>query len=169
MSPLTGVISHRRRVIDPQEEEMFQQITAPTIGRRAGTLLAAALVMAATALALLAGPLPSAHAAWTNAFCTNAWLQPYGQNGDRCVMGEGYANHYNSFSVTTQDRAGCVAATGYYGEQVTSWSCAGSWGQQFIGLPNPAGSWYRGTIRNNNTGSAGGFSGGAYCNPEICV
>jgi hypothetical protein len=149
---------------------MTRQITVPSSGRRGMLLLAAVLAATAMSLAALAaGPVSSAHAAYTNTFCVNAWLQPYGQAGHSCTMGVGYANHYSSFSVTTQGRAGCVAVAGYYGEQLTSWSCTGANSQQFIGVPNPAGGFYRATIRNNNTVNAGGFSGGAYCDPEICV
>ncbi len=118
---------------------------------------------------MAAGPVSTASAAWTSSFCTNAVLQPYGQNGDTCVMGIGYANHYNDVAVETQGVSGCIAATGYYGEQVTSWSCVGPNTQDIQYPPNPAASWYRGTIRSNNRSTAAAFSGSAYCDPTICV
>jgi hypothetical protein len=149
---------------------MIHRFAAPTLSSRTKQLLLAVAGAAAISLAMAAGPASTAHAAWTNTFCVNAWLQPYGQSGDRCWMGVGYANHYSSFSVTAWERTGCVAVAGYFGEQITSWVCTSSApGQVFTGVPNPPAGFYRGLIRNNNTRNPGSFSGGAYCNPEICV
>lgn len=77
-------------------------------------------------------------------------------------MGQGYANHYNRLMVHNNDRAGCVAATGYHGEQVMSWACGPAWNFVSIYPPNLEG-WYRGTIRNNNLSKWGQFSGFALC------
>lgn len=147
---------------------MAHRSAAPALGTRTKRLLVALAAAAAISFAMASGPVSTADAAYTNTFCVNAWLQPYGQSGDRCWMGVGYANHYSSFSVTTQNRAGCVAVAGYYGEQISSWVCAGAWGQVFTGPANPAAGFYRGLIRNNNLTYAAGFSGGAYCDPELC-
>ena len=120
----------------------------------------AALLMAVTTAA---GPIPKANAAYTWAFCSGAWLQPYGQNGDRCIMAQGYANHYGLIGVNTKNQAGCVAATGYNGEQVVSWACASFWQQARVYPPNPEG-WYRGIIRNNSA-TAAEYGGWADCWP----
>lgn len=139
---------------------MFGSHKASTLGGRAQALALGVLA----ALALLLAMTPSAHAAWTNSFCTVTL-----GGGGSCTMGQGYANHYSAISVSNFDRAGCVGATGYYGEMIVDWHCSAAGTQPFVYPPNPAGGWYRGTIRNNNSISSGYFEGGAYCDPTYCV
>jgi hypothetical protein len=139
---------------------MFGSHAAPTLGGRAQALALGAIATLAMALALT----PNAHAAWTNSFCN----QTLG-GGATCTMGQGYANHYSAISVSAWDRAGCVGATGYYGEMIVDWHCTPAGTQAFVYPPNPAGGWYRGTIRNNNSVNSGYFDGGAYCDPTYCV
>jgi hypothetical protein len=148
---------------------MTHRSAAPALGARTKRFLIAVVAAAAMSFAMASGPVSTADAAYTGTFCTNVWLQPYGQSGDRCWMGVGYANHYSSFNIRTESRAGCVATAGYYGEQINSWVCASAYGWALNGVPNPTAGFYRGLIRNNNLSNPGSFSGGAYCDPEICT
>lgn len=125
-------------------------------------LLLTGFALCATIYALtLSGPVSSAPAA--DAFCTNVWLQPYGQNGDRCYESTAQGNwHLADVVVFTQERAGCVTYAGYYGELYGSWQCAGAHSSKLVYVPNDGG-FYRGVIRNNNLSYAASFTGQSLC------
>lgn len=127
-------------------------------------MLAALAVTVGVLTALASGPVSKADAVWTDIFCNQVWISPSGT----CTMGEGYANHYARFQVYTYERAGCVSATGYYGEQVMSWACVPAGYIGTVNPPNPQG-WYRGIIKNNNSNSWGKFTGWAACREGECV
>jgi hypothetical protein len=96
-------------------------------------------------------------------FCTNVWLQPFGQNGDRCSAGKDNWGRIMSVNIMTYQRAGCVNYHGWYGEYYRSWECFGSYGGGVIYLdPNDQGS-YIGIIRNNNMSYGGKYNAGFYC------
>lgn len=139
---------------------MFGSHAAPTVGGRVQAFAVSVIATLALALVLTS----SANAAWTNTFCDVTL-----GGGATCTMGQGFANHYSAISVSNFDRAGCVGATGYNGEMIVGWNCGTVGTQPFVYPPNPAGGWYRGTIRNNNSLNSGYFKGGAYCDPTYCV
>lgn len=98
-----------------------------------------------------------------NTFCSNVWLQPFGQNGDRCDAGNQNWGRIMSVTIGTKERAGCVNYHGWYGEYYRSWACFGNYTEGIIYInPNDTGS-YIGIIRNNNLSYGGRFSGTFYC------
>lgn len=132
----------------------------PSATTRLRVALVALLAAAGLLVAAASGPVTKADAVWTNDFCKHVSLPGYGT----CLMGQGYANHYVLFEVITGNRAGCVSATGYHGEQVMGWACAAADGNAAaVYPPNPEG-WYRGLIKNNHPSEWGhSFRGWAGC------
>jgi len=123
-------------------------------GKRGPALLAVLAMFTAMAF-LAAGTAPAAQA---DEFCKNAYLQPYGQYGDRCDMLVSQAGHFFEVGIQTSGRAGCVRIIGYYGEPVTNWQCTSAWSHTSILRANDGG-YYRGSIRNNNSTYGAYFSG----------
>lgn len=147
---------------------MVENNPAPSLARRARIALSVFIAATGLSISMATVSVPKADAAWTPEWCGNVWLAPYGSSGDRCMMGQGYANHYETLLVRTLERAGCVAAAGYHGEQVMNWVCAPAGGNfAVIYPPNPEG-WYRGMVRNNNLSKWGQFTGLAFCESR-CV
>jgi hypothetical protein len=107
----------------------------------------------------------SAQKAAASNFCTNVWLSPYGQGGDRCWGPS--AQGLNFASVSTFTRAGCVSIADGSNNLLTSWVCgaAGSApGYAAAAYYNSNYLQYRkAVIRNNNTSNGGQFSGGYNC------
>ena len=98
-------------------------------------------------------------------FCTNAWLAPYGQGGDRC-WGPSQRGT-NQANVVTFTRAGCVSIASGSNTLLTSWVCGAA-----SSAPQTAATVYynkdleqfrKGVIRNNNLSYSGQFSGGQSC------
>lgn len=103
---------------------------------------------------MLLGPVAKSYATQEN-FCTNVWLQPYGQSGDRCTAPNG--GNIQFINILTYERAGCADIENN-GSLLASWTCFGS---NASGQVNYGGTrWAHGIIRNNNLSSAGSFSGG---------
>jgi hypothetical protein len=105
------------------------------------------------------GPVQQASA---QEFCSNVWLQPFGQNGDRCSAGKENWGHIIQVFVTTNKRAGCANYHGWYGEYYKSWWCVTKYESGYIRVPQDGGS-YIGVIRNNNLSYGGNFSGKFTC------
>jgi hypothetical protein len=95
-------------------------------------------------------------------FCRNVWLSPLNKAGDHCYMPTSQAAHQVQVRLDTYERAGCIALTGYYGEQVSQWYCTSKESQKVIWVPaNPG--LYRAIIRNNNLSYGGHFAGVRLC------
>jgi hypothetical protein len=95
-------------------------------------------------------------------FCTEVWLQPFGQSGDRCDAGKENWGHIMQVFVYTYQRAGCANYHGWYGEYYKSWWCVPNNSGGYISVPQDGGS-YIGVIRNNNLSYGGKFSGNFTC------
>src|SRR5262249_26275486 len=95
-------------------------------------------------------------------FCSQVWLQPFGQAGDRCAAGHAEWGHIGSVTIVAYDRAGCVNYEGWYGELYRSWMCMPKGSNGVISVPQDGGS-YDAVIRNNNLSFGGKFSGGYWC------
>lgn len=129
--------------------------------RRLLAILGVAMVLF-LGLWMAKGPVQQASAASYN-FCSNVWLQPFGQNGDRCSGGKESWGRILSVQINTQQRAGCVNYHGWYGEYYRSWECFGNYTNGAIYLnPNDQGS-YIPIIRNNNLSYGGNFYAGYNC------
>lgn len=103
-------------------------------------------------------------------FCTNVWLAPYGQGGDRCwgpsIQGLSYG------AIRTFTRAGCVDIADGNNNLLESWVCgaAGSapslaaeiWYQQDFTNNHKA------VIRNNNLSFSAQFQGTYACSYSHC-
>lgn len=87
-------------------------------------------------------------------FCQNAWLQPYGQGGDRCTAPQG-GNIWLVY-VITQARAGCETIQNN-GVLLNNWTCGGAYSS--VGSYQDWSKWSHGIIRNNNLSFGGYFSG----------
>jgi hypothetical protein len=121
-----------------------------SVGRRAAVLVAGVALL--LTILLYAGAPSKAHA--TN-FCTNVWLQPYGQAGDRCTAAEG--GYIGFVTVVTHERAGCESVANN-GVVLEPWTCIGP--NNYLGTYHDNTRWSHGIIRNNNLSSAGHFDGG---------
>lgn len=131
---------------------------------RQGRLLALCGVVLVLFLGLwmVQGPVQESNAASHN-FCSGVWLQPFGQNGDRCSAGKDSWGRILSVSIVTQQRAGCANYHGWYGEYYRSWECVGNYSFTTLFLhPDDQGS-YIPIIRNNNLNYGGRFDGGYNC------
>jgi hypothetical protein len=96
-------------------------------------------------------------------FCTGVWLQPFGQNGDRCDAGKDNWGRILSVNIMTYQRAGCVNYHGWYGEYYRSWECFGNYSSGNIYVPPGDQGSYIGIIRNNNLSYGGKYNAGFYC------
>lgn len=144
--------------------QMVQPHAAPSLSRRGRLLVLGLIASVAMSLGMASGPVSNANAVWTDTFC-EVWISPSGS----CTMGQGYANHYARFQVYATERAGCVSATGYYGEIVMGWACAPAGGNvATVNPPNKEG-WYRGIISNSNASNWARFVGWAACREGECV
>lgn len=128
--------------------------------RRAQLVLVA--IIAVIGLGMSAVSTPAAKADSYSMFCSNVWLGPLGNPGDRCYQNQAYTAHYAWLRVWTNERAGCVQGVGYYGEPYTNWVCAPRESRAEVFLPDDGGG-YRGVIRNNNVNNGGRFSGTTIC------
>lgn len=136
----------------------YSEAKSPIATGKVRVLLATIAVAVSMVFAIGAGPVSDAQA--TN-YCWNSWLQPFGQNGDRC-QSSFWGKIYLS-AINTHERAGCVNYNGYYGEYYRSWACFPSNFQNgYIEVPQDGGS-YHAIIRNNNLSSAGHFDGWYAC------
>ncbi|HEY6730853.1 MAG TPA: hypothetical protein VI039_07505 [Solirubrobacterales bacterium] len=131
--------------------------------RRLG-LICAAIVALILFLGITAGPVDKAQAITpgTHGFCTNWWLKPFGQSGDRCAAGHDGWGKIGWVLITTHERAGCVNYEGWYGELYSNWACFPKGTSGYKMVPNDGGS-YDGIIRNNNQSSGGYFDGSYWC------
>jgi hypothetical protein len=127
--------------------------------KRVASILAA--TAATFALFFAASPQPAAAAG----FCTNAWLSPYGQGGDRC-WGPAKRALYRA-EVITYERAGCVNIADGSNNLTQSWACGPSGSAPgyaaAVGIPIYPNFYYKGVIRNNNLSFSGKFSGFMVC------
>lgn len=113
------------------------------------------------------GAIPHAQAYGTQNFCTNAWLDRYGQPNDNCAANDKHYNYY--VNVTPGEHSACVSVTTNTSKSglTTGWTCTtnGSWTGRYVDptiLTN-------GIIRNNTTGDVNHASGGqAWCHFYIC-
>lgn len=125
------------------------------LGRRAIMFLAAGMAAAAMYFAI------TASAAQAVQFCTRAYLQPYGHNGDRC-WGTGRTT-LGAAAIYTYERAGCVDIANGSNELMFSWVCAaaGSYPEYGAIIYDVwhEGVFRKGVIRNNNLSYAAYFSG----------
>lgn len=124
-------------------------------------LVVAILTLVGAALLLSMSPQKAA----ASNFCTNVWLAPYGQGGDRCwgpsAQGVNYAQ------VVTYTRAGCVSIADGSNNLLTSWVCGGAGSAPGYAAaayyPYNYSQYRKAVIRNNNTTNGGQFAGGYNC------
>lgn len=133
-----------------------------TMQRSLGTYKRLLLVLGAAMAAIsmyIAAAAPSALAA--ESFCTRAYLQPFGHNGDRC-WAPGHTNLFGA-AIETYERAGCVDIANGSNQLMFSWVCGAA-----NSFPAPAaeifdiyheGVFRKGVIRNNNLSFAAYFNG----------
>jgi hypothetical protein len=138
----------------------IEEVAAAPTHRRLLAVLGVAVVLF-LGLWMTRGPVGEAIAT-ESGFCTEVWLQPFGQNGDRCDAGKDNWGHIITVWVVTHQRAGCANYTGWYGELYKSWWCVPKESSGYIRVPQDGGS-YIGIIRNNNLSYAGKFSGKFSC------
>lgn len=122
----------------------------PGVRMPRGTLLLAILV--AVSGWLLIGPVTNSYAGGEN-FCSEVWLQPYGQAGDRCTAPNG--GYIWGVTLLTRERAGCEDIENN-GVLLASWTCIGAANQILVYYSGNQ--WAHGIIRNNNLSYAGRFT-----------
>ena len=110
------------------------------------------------------GPLTPAKAvSGTYEFCSHVWLKPYGQQpGDRCVSPIG--GLLFSVTVISYEHSACVSYLNNVGNVASSWLCTpGKEGSATKYYLEEDGTWKRGVVRNNTTGSGAHVVGSQYC------
>jgi hypothetical protein len=134
-------------------EMMMQRPFTP--GRRVMLFLGA--VTAAVTMYFAA----TASSALAENFCTNAYLNPYGQSGDRC-WAPGHTTLTSAW-IVTHERAGCVDIANGSNELMFSWVCGAAGSSPAIAASiydfSHSGVFRKGVIRNNNLSFAGHFDG----------
>jgi hypothetical protein len=96
------------------------------------------------------------------------YLQPYGQNGDRCYS---LGRYIHTVSMVTYERAGCLSLANSSNQLLTSWQCAAAGSAPaaatYFAL-NDDGVRRKGVIRNNNLSYKGYFAGALNCYRYEC-
>lgn len=127
------------------------------------------LLLLTALLAAIAGWVVAApQSAQASNFCTNVFLAPYGQGGDRCFSNLAQTA---SAGVVTHERAGCVDFADGSNNLLRSWVCgaAGSGGGFAVLIYNgDTNIWIKSVIRNNNLSYGAHFDGGRTCYNGTC-
>jgi len=138
-------------------------MTDSLIHRPKATLVMGATILGIALVSLLAGMVPAAKAdvQGNMYFCTQVWLQPYGQAGDRCASPLG--GYLYAVTGNTVEHSGCVSVLNNIGNVSSTWACTPG-GNTAVQKYFPGdGIWRRGIIRNNTTGSGAHMSGSQWC------
>lgn len=132
--------------------------------RRTQKMLVASAIVAVALVGLFSNTVPKANAdvKGNMAICTNSWVQPYGQAGDKCASPLG--GYLWAVQGQGHERSACVSVLNNVGAVSSSWVCSpGPNSYTAIKWFAEDGIWRRGVLRNNSTGSGAHVSGTQNC------
>lgn len=134
----------------------------PQSARRTALAIGSAVVLL-LALWMSVGPTTKAKADVKGyyQFCSNAWVQPYGQAGDRCASPLG--GYLWMVQVSSYEHSACVSYLNNVGNVASSWACTPGPNNFATKYFVEDGVWRRGIVRNNTTNSGAHIAGKQDC------